>query len=74
MESFIIMRVDWKIRFLGRGFTKNQYIGGNYLERGGLGQFVDLRGLDEKEGGGVLIHKLKWVFGSTLRKSQTMFC
>ena len=36
MENFIIMRVQRKIRFLGR-FTKNQYIGGGgIVNKGGL--------------------------------------
>ena len=35
-----------------RRFTKNQYIGGNCLKEGGLGQFADLRdkGLAKKRG------------------------
>ena len=35
MENFIIMRVQRKIQFLGR-FTKNQYIGGGIVNKGGL--------------------------------------
>ena len=43
MKKFNILGVHWKIRFL-EGVTKNQYRGGDYLKRGRLGQFVDLRG------------------------------
>ena len=37
MKNFNILGVYWKIRPLGGGVTKNQYIGG-------IGQFADLRG------------------------------
>ena len=54
MKNFNIMGVHWKIQFLsgGGGVTKNQYIYREDLpEKGGLGQFADLRGgLAEKEG------------------------
>ena len=44
------MGVHSKIRILV-GVTKNQYIGGDCLKRGALGQFADIRGgLGEKEG------------------------
>ena len=44
--NFNIFGVHWKIRLLrggGVGVLKNQYIGG-IAKKGGLGQFVDLRG------------------------------
>ena len=41
---------------VGGGFTKNQYRVGDYLKRGGLGQFADLRG----EGG--LARERGWCF------------
>ena len=44
MKNFNILGVYWKIRPLGGGVTKNQYIGG-------IGQFVDLRGGLGKKGG-----------------------
>ena len=37
---------------------KNQYIGGNYLKRGRLGQFADLRGRLAKEEGGSIFEGL----------------
>ena len=38
------------------GVTKNQYRGEDCLKRGGaLEQFGNLRGLDKKEGGGVML-------------------
>ena len=44
------MGVYWKIWFLGKRFTKNQYIGRNCLKKG-LGQFVGLKwGLGKREG------------------------
>ena len=50
IKNFIIMGVHSKIRILV-GVTKNQYIGGDCLKRGALGQFADIRGgLGEKEG------------------------
>ena len=50
MKNFNIFGVHWKIRLLG-GILKNQYIGGDCLKGGGLGQFVDLRGeLNKKDG------------------------
>ena len=42
IKNFNIVRVHRKIRVLGRGFRKNQYIGG-IAKKGGLGQFADLR-------------------------------
>ena len=50
IKNFNILGVRWKIRFLGEGGgggggTKNQYIGGIAWKGGGLGQFVDLRGV-----------------------------
>ena len=56
MKNFNIFGVHWKIRLLGGMVLKNQYIGGGLPKRGGgggLGQFVDLRELGKKEGGGV---------------------
>ena len=54
MKIFNIFCVHGKILFLG-GFTKNQYIGGDYLKEG-FGQFGDLRGGGggtwQKRGGG----------------------
>ena len=54
MKNFNTFRVYWKIRFLGRGFTKNQYRGADCLKREGFGQFAGLRvgegGLGKKEG------------------------
>ena len=45
------MEVHWKVWLLG-GFTKKQYIRGDCLNRGWLGQFADLIGsLGKKEGG-----------------------
>ena len=38
-----------RIRFLGRGFTKSQYIRGNSL-KGGLGNLREVGGFGEKEG------------------------
>ena len=54
------MGVHWKIQFLGGVHKKpiNQYIGGNYLKRGGrggLGQFADLR---EGRGVDTLMHTM----------------
>ena len=50
-ENFNIMEVHWKVWLLG-GFTKKQYIRGDCLNRGWLGQFTDLIGsLGKKEGG-----------------------
>ena len=34
--------------------TKNQYRGGRIVQKGGLGQFADLRGAWQERGGGVL--------------------
>ena len=34
IKNFNIMKVHWKIRFLGGGFTKNQYIAGIAWKRG----------------------------------------
>ena len=58
MKGFNVMGVPWKIWFLKRGFTKNQYIGGNCVKRGGgtFGQFTDLRGGCQKRGGGVFFN------------------
>ena len=46
------MEVHWKIRFL-RGFTKNQYVEGNYLKKGEAWIVCRFKGerLGEKEGG-----------------------
>ena len=59
MENFIIMRVQRKIRFLGR-FTKNQYIGGGgggggggLAIKGAWTTWKFKRGLGKKERGGV---------------------
>ena len=52
MKSFNIFMVHGKLRFLGRGFTRNQYIGG-LPKKGGLGQFADLEGETWQERGGV---------------------
>ena len=55
MKNFNIMRVHRKIRFLGGAVTKNQYIGGNCLKRGGgFGHLTDLRvrGDSQKRGKG----------------------
>ena len=55
MENFIIMRVQRKIRFLGR-FTKNQYIGGGgggFSKKGAWTTWKFKRGLGKKERGGV---------------------
>ena len=38
------MGVHWKIQLLVGRFTKNQYREGDCLKKGGLGQFVNLRG------------------------------
>ena len=43
MKNFNIFGVHGKIRVLEGGFTKNQYIGGDCLKKGELGQFADLR-------------------------------
>ena len=51
IKNFNIMKVHWKIRFLGGGFTKNQYIAGIAWKKG-LGQFAKLkRGAWQKRGG-----------------------
>ena len=42
--------VHRNIRLLG-GVLKNQYIGGDCLKMGGVGQFVDLRGAWQERGG-----------------------
>ena len=51
-ENFNVFGVHGKIQVLEGGFSKNQYIWGDCLKRGGgLGQFADLRGgLGKKEG------------------------
>ena len=59
MENFIIMRVQRKIRFLGR-FTKNQYIGGGGggdLKKRGLGKLGNLRESLAKKRGVVFLSK-----------------
>ena len=52
MKNFLIIGFHWKVRFLGEGYTKNQYIGGSCLKKG-VGQFADLRGAWQKEGDSV---------------------
>ena len=50
LKSFDIIRVHWKIRFLGgEGSRKTKR--GNCLKRERLGQFADLRGAWRKKGG-----------------------
>ena len=54
MEKFNIMGGSLKnsiFKGVG-GFLKNQYIGGNCPNRGGRGQFPNLRGAWQKRGGG----------------------
>ena len=43
MKNFDVMGVHRKIRFLGEGFRKKQYIGGNCLKKkeGGGGMGLD---------------------------------
>ena len=51
LKSFDIIRVHWKIQFLGgEGSRKTKR--GNCLKRERLGQFADLRGTWRKRGGG----------------------
>ena len=56
MKNFSITGVHWKIQFLGggEGGTKNNYIRGKVLKKGGLDS-SDSRGqgLGKKDGGGV---------------------
>ena len=69
MKSFNILRVHWKIQLLGRGFTKNQYRGGNCLKRGAWtvssfkGGFARKRGMVFLRGVDTLIHTMNtyWV-------------
>ena len=53
------MEVHWKIRS-SRGFTKNQYVEGNYLKKGEAWIVCRFKGegLGEKEGGGFFLFQL----------------
>ena len=45
MKNLSILGVQWKIQLLGGGgVSKNQYVGGHCLKKGGFGKFADLRG------------------------------
>ena len=55
MKNLYILGFHGKIRFLGGGHKKKQYIGeGGLSKKGGVGQFADLRrgAWQEREGGG----------------------
>ena len=76
MKSFSIMRVHWKIRFLG-GFTKNQYIVRDCLKRG-LGQFSDLRrDLAKKRGWcfwrGLIPKRTLWIYAALWKRFNFKF-
>ena len=64
MKNFNILEVHWKIQLWGRGFTKNQYRGRDFLGRGAW-IVVDFMG------GGGLARKRKVVF---LRKGLIHQC
>ena len=60
MKNFNIMRVHWKILFSG-GSQKNQYIGGNCLEKGGL---VKKRGMHN------MVHNVHNAYYGVIRQDQ----
>ena len=65
MKNFNFWGDHWKIRLLreggrGRGFTKNQYRGGNLLKGGGLGLFANLAF------NGLILHALVSIFNNII--------
>ena len=75
MKNYNIFGLHWKIRLLKGGTQKNNIEGGDYLKRGGLGLFADLRwDLPRKmgRGGGLRPQCALWKY--LLKQSEEYCC